>query len=185
MKPKIRGSDVYVVEDIERILSALAGASRRYSGEYGSGYQDALRDVAAAVGGTVDQVDRMDVVKQRPTVDGRWSIVNGQWPTVDEPAPYAMLAPTLAETDVDFDDFVPGTGDLRRMETGWMWLGNDGTKRFYPIQQWVEVPIDEALALGYLVADNRRFIMAVRSRLEARQRRLGMAGQIQERRQLR
>ena len=43
---KIRGSDVYVVEDIERILAALAGAARRYSGEYGAGYADALRDLA-------------------------------------------------------------------------------------------------------------------------------------------
>lgn len=185
MSQKIRGSDVYVVEDIERILTALAGAARRYAGEYGAGYGDALRDVAAAVGGTVDQVDRMDVVKQRPTVDGRWSIVNGQWPTVDEPAPYAMLAPTLAETDVDFDDFVPGTGDLRRIESGWIWLGNDGTRRFYPVQQWVELSADDARALGYLVADNRRFIIAVRSRLEAHKRRLGMAGKIEERRQLR
>ena len=55
MAPRIRGSDVYVVEDIERILNALAGAARRYGGEYGQGYGDALRDVAAAVGGRVDQ----------------------------------------------------------------------------------------------------------------------------------
>jgi len=188
MTPKIRGSDVYVVEDIERILTALAGAARRYAGEYGAGYFDALRDVAAGVGGTVDQVDRMDGVdgvRQRPVVDGQWSIVNGQRPTAYEPAPYAMLAPTLAETDVDFDDFVPGTGDLRRMESGWMWLGNDGTRRFYPVQQWVELSADDARALGYLVADNRRFIIAVRSRLEAHKRRLGMAGKIEERRQLR
>jgi len=49
--PRIRGSDVYVVEDIERILNALAGAARRYGGEYGQGYGDALRDVAAGGGG--------------------------------------------------------------------------------------------------------------------------------------
>ena len=54
MTPRIRGSDVYVVSDIERILSALAGAARRYAGDYGAGYADALRDVAAGVGATVD-----------------------------------------------------------------------------------------------------------------------------------
>lgn len=64
MGPRIRGSDVYVVEDIERILAALAGASRRYGGEYGAGYGDALRDVAKAVGGRVDAPD------ERGTIDG-------------------------------------------------------------------------------------------------------------------
>lgn len=54
MAPRIRGSDVYVVEDIERILAALARAARRYGGEYGAGYGAALRDVAAGVGATVD-----------------------------------------------------------------------------------------------------------------------------------
>jgi len=65
--PRIRGSDVYVVEDIERILSALAGASRRYGGDYGAGYQDALRDLAAAVGVTVDAPQLVE----RGVIDGR------------------------------------------------------------------------------------------------------------------
>lgn len=66
MAARIRGSDVYVVEDIERILTALAGAARRYSGEYGAGYADALRDVAAGVGATVDAPQL-----ERAAIDGR------------------------------------------------------------------------------------------------------------------
>ena len=52
MGPRIRGSDVYVVEDIERILSALAGAARRYGGDYGAGYGDAMtpQEVLYAIG---------------------------------------------------------------------------------------------------------------------------------------
>lgn len=68
MAPRIRGSDVYVVEDIERILSALAGAARRYSGDYGAGYLDALRDLAAAVGGRVDAPQA-----ERGVIDGGYT----------------------------------------------------------------------------------------------------------------
>ena len=171
MGPRIRGSDVYVVEDIERILAALAGASRRYSGEYGSGYGDALRDVARAVGGRVDDMHQVDVVHE--VVEYRhertqWSMVNGQRSTVE---PY-QTQPALALTDCEFCDFVPGSGEVRRMESGWMWLGNDGTKTFYPVQQWVEIPAADARRLGYLIADNRTFVLAVRSLAEARMRQM-------------
>lgn len=171
MGPRIRGSDVYVVEDIERILSALAGASRRYGGDYGAGYQDALRDVAKAVGGRVDGMHQVDVVHE--VVEYRhertqWSMVNGQRATVE---PY-QTQPALALTDCEFCDFVPGSGEVRRMESGWMWLGNDGTKTFYPVQQWVEIPAADARRMGYLIADNRTFVLAVRSLAEARMRRM-------------
>lgn len=167
---KIRGSDVYVIADIERILSALAGASRRYSGEYGSGYQDALRDVAAGVGATAYDRQLQEVTEYHTEC------------TIE----HSAALPELAETDVDFDDFVPGTGEMRRMDAGWMWLGKDGTKRFYPVQQWVEISADEARALGFLIAENRRFVMAVRSRLERRRQWLGVPERmIGERRSLR
>ncbi len=174
---------MYVVEDIERILSALAGAARRYSGEYGSGYMDALRDVAAGVGGTVDGVDRVDVVREvveyrhERTVE-QWSTVNGQRSMANRQGeglqPY-QTQPALAMTDAEYHDFVPGKGEVRRMESGWMWLGNDGTKTFYPIQQWVEIAAADARRLGYLIADNRTFVLAVRSLAEARMRRLGQS----------
>lgn len=172
---KIRGSDVYVVEDIERILAALAGAARRYGGEYGSGYGDALRDVAAAFGGRVDE----------PCV-GREVIEYRAERTVERYAPASAVEPyqtqpTLAMADVEFHDFVPGRGEVRRMEGGWMWLGNDGTKTFYPVQQWVELSADDARRLGYLIADNRTFVLAVRSMAEARMRQLGQSVRVLER----
>ena len=66
MTTRIRGSDVYVTADIERILSALSGAARRYGGDYGAGYADALRDVAVGVGATVDAP-----LIERTAIDGR------------------------------------------------------------------------------------------------------------------
>jgi hypothetical protein len=194
---------VYVVEDIERILSALAGAARRYGGEYGSGYMDALRDVAAGVGGTVDGVDRVDVVREvveyrhertveryqaapPPTIPERRFAIRGEreeWPAVEQ----YRTQPALAMTDAEFHDFVPGKGEVRRMESGWMWRGSDGSKVFYPVQQWVEIAADDARRLGYLIADNRTFVLAVRSLAEARMRRLGQSVRVlpTERRQLR
>jgi hypothetical protein len=56
-----------------------------------------------------------------------------------------------------------------------MWLGNDGTKTFYPVQQWIELSAADARRIGYLIADNRRFVLAVRSMAEARMRRLGQS----------
>ena len=196
MTARIRGSDVYVVEDLERILTALAGAARRYAGEYGAGYADALRDVAAGVGATVDapMIERVhEVVEYRHerTVERYQAPAERQFKIVGQREAPALeqyqAAPELAETDVDFDDFVPGRGEVRRMDAGWMWLGNDGSKRFYPIQQWAEISADDARALGYLVAENRRFILAVRSSLEARRRQLGQPAGVlpTERRMLR
>ena len=49
---------------------------------------------------------------------------------------------------------------------------NDGTKTFYPVQQWVEIPAADARRMGYLIADNRTFVLAVRSLAEARMRRM-------------
>jgi hypothetical protein len=64
--PRVRGSDVYVVEDIERILSALASAARGYGGAYGAGYINALRDVATSVGAPGDGLG-----PERGDIDGR------------------------------------------------------------------------------------------------------------------
>ena len=176
---RIRGSDVYVVEDIERILAALAGAARRYGGEYGSGYGDALRDVAAAVGGRVDEpcVEREVVEYRHERTVEQWSMVTGQRAAVE---PY-QAGPALATADAEYHDFVPGRGEMRRMESGWMWIGNDGTKTFYPVQQWVELSADDARRLGYLIADNRTFVLAVRAMVEARLRRQGQSVRVLER----
>lgn len=77
-------------------------------------------------------------------------------------------APQLAQTDAGITDFIPGTGDLRRMEAGWMWIGNNGEKIFFPVQQWVELSAADARALGFLLAENRRIALVLRTIVEQR-----------------
>lgn len=51
MRQHIRGSDVYVLEDIVRILRALLSASAAYpAGDYRTGYLAALKALALALG---------------------------------------------------------------------------------------------------------------------------------------
>lgn len=170
MSQKIRGSDVYVVEDIERILAALAGASRRYSGEYGAGYMDALRDVAAGVGGRVDQVDRLDVVDRvREVVEYRaertveryahppavpaerqFKIVGQreEWPAMTRPEPVNMTG-----DDVNVTVFNPAHGRLVTREIGHAWFGSDGTTTYWNASDWQRVPLEEYERWGELLPD--------------------------------
>ncbi len=108
-----------------------------------------------------------------------------EWPA-PQPDP---TAPQLAQTDVGITDFVPGTGDLRRMEAGWMWIGNNGEKTFFPVQQWAELSAADARALGFLLAENRRVALVLRTIVEQRRPQLDSprAPRItqQDRRQLR
>src|SRR5690606_32788514 len=113
----------YVTADLERILSALAGASRRYGGDYGAGYQDALRDLAAAVG-TVAAFPETEWVRevveyrhertveryQTPAAPERRFAIRGEreaWPAVEDAAPVNMNG-----DDVNITLFNPMKGRL-------------------------------------------------------------------------
>lgn len=183
MSQKIRGSDVYVVEDIERILSALAGASRRYSGEYGAGYADALRDVAAGVGATVDDMDRVDVVdRMHEVVEYRAErTVERYRPAAAEryqagPPQVARQAPAdMTGDDVNVTLFNPACGRLVAREVGYGWIGNDGHTAFWNASDWQRVPIEDARAWGELVPDD--WAVLVRHAYANEKRRQLAAGQ--------
>ena len=163
MIQRIRGSDVYVVEDIERILAALAGASRRYSGEYGAGYADALRDLAAAIGGTVDapQMERIHEVTEyrhertveryQAPAERQFKIVGQreEWPAMTRPEPVNMTG-----DDVNVTVFNPVYGRLVSREIGHGWLGNDGSTSYWNASDWQRITIDEARAWGNIIPDN-------------------------------
>ena len=169
MKQQIRGSDVYVVEDIERILVALAGATRRYSGEYGAGYMDALRDVAAGVGGRVDapQMERIHEVTeyrhertveryaQPPAVpaERQFKIVGEReaWPSTPSTP---SIPVNMTGDDVNVTVFNPVYGRLVSREIGHGWLGNDGSTSYWNASDWQRVTIDEARAWGNIIPDN-------------------------------
>ncbi len=167
--------------DYERGLrdmaQAIADATNTEIDLYPDGRYD-LHNVNVHAGRTVERYERIEERYERstppPAMPERRFAIRGEreeWPA---PEPY-QTQPTLALADVEFHDFVPGTGAVRRMEGGWMWLGNDGTKQFYPVQQWIELSAADARRIGYLIADNRTFVLAVRSMVEARLRRLGQS----------
>ena len=162
---KIRGSDVYVVEDIERILAALAGAARRYGGEYGSGYMDALRDVAAGVGGRVDQVDRLDVVDRvREVVEYRAERTVERYappPAVPVERQFKIVGQreawpepvNMTGDDVNVTTFNLQKGRLVSREIGHAFFGNDGTTTYWNASEWQRVPPEEFERWGELLPD--------------------------------
>lgn len=133
MTTRIRGSDVYVVEDIERILSALAGAARRYMGEYGSGYTDALQAVAVAVGGRLDHYSALPA---------------------PAPAPARQAPANMTGDDVNITLFNTAQGRLVARDVGYGWIGNDGYTAFWNASDWQQVTVDEARGWGNLVPDD-------------------------------
>lgn len=184
MTTKIRGSDVYVVEDLERILAALAGASRRYSGEYGAGYQDALRDLASAVGASIAMpCERIhEVIEyrhertiERPAPAERRFAIRGEreeWPSRGESAAISRPAPVnMTGDDVNITLFNPAHGRLVSREIGHAWLGNDGATTYWNASEWQRVPTEEAQSWGELVPDDYGVLMrhayANRKRAEA------------------
>lgn len=164
MRPRIAGSDVYVVEDIERILTALAEAARRYAGEYGAGYADALRDVATAVG-TVAAFPETEWVRevveyraertveryQAPAPERRFAIrgEREEWPASPRQVPANMTG-----DDVSITLFDTARGRLVAREVGYGWIGNDGYTAFWNAADWQQVTVDEARAWGNLVPDD-------------------------------
>jgi len=172
MGPKIRGSDVYVVADLERILAALAGASRRYAGDYGAGYGDALRDLAAAVG-TVAAFPETEWVREvveyrhertveryqapAPAAPERRFAIRGEreaWPAVEDTALARPAPVNMSGDDVNITLFNPAAGRLVARQLGYGWFGHDGYSAFWNASDWQQVSVDEARAWGELVPDD-------------------------------
>lgn len=161
---QMAASSVWTNGDLANLIDNLFRQSIR-AGAQGD-YERGLRDMAQAIAdATNTEIDLYP--------DGRYDLYNVNVHAGRPVEPY-QAQPTLALADVEFHDFVPGSA-VRRMEGGWMWLGNDGEKVFYPVQQWVELSAADARRIGYLIADNRTFVLAVRSMVEARLRRLGQS----------
>lgn len=202
---QISASSVWTNGDLANLIDNLYRQSIRAGarGDYERGLRDMAQAIADATNTEIDLypdgrydrynndvhaeriVERYERIEERhertvqrtappPAVSGR-HLANRderqEWPAIE---PY-QAQPTLATTDAEFHDFIPGYGTVRRMEAGWMWLGNDGTRQFYPVQQWVELCAADARRLGYLFADNRTFVLAMRSSVEARQRQLAQS----------
>ena len=182
---QIGASSVWTNGDLTNIIENLYRQSIRTgaSGDYARGLRDMAQSIADATNTEINLAPpawQEHITERYERIEERFERTVERYAPPPAPPTERQFkivgqreeqAPMLAETDVDFDDFVPGAGHMRRMDMGWMWLGNDGQRRFYPVQQWVELTADDARSLGFLIATNRQFILAVRSRLEERQRR--------------
>ena len=192
MNGRIRGSDVYVVQDIERILAALAGAAMRYPGDYGAGYQDALQAVAVAVGGAVDtpQIERIHEVteyRHERTVERYQAPAERQFKIVgqrEEPAQVARQAPRdMTGDNVNVSLFNPKYGRLSRRKEGYIWVGDDGSTAFWDAADWQRISIDEATSWGELIPDG--WAVLVRHAFADRMRRqIGQRVQVVDNRRL-
>lgn len=182
MTAKIRGSDVYVVSDIERILVALAGASGRYGGEYSAGYQDALRDLASAVGASIampcERIHEVIEYRHERTIERYAQPAERQFKIVgqrEEPAAMARQAPAdMTGDDVSITVFNPKHGELRARAGGWVWVGNDGQTAFWAASDWQQISETEANLWGELLPD--KWIMLARhAYAESKRRQFGQS----------
>lgn len=188
MRHAIRGSEVYVSADTERILNALAGAARRYSGDYGAGYADALRDVATSIGATVD-APMMERITETVEYRAERTVERYQ-----APAPERYQAPAVARhapVDMTGDDvsltlFNPQRGELRTRAGGYVWAGHDGYTAFWDAADWQRVTVEEARAWGDLIPDDYA-VLVRHSYADGKRRQLEQSVRVlpTERRQLR
>lgn len=167
MTTRIRGSDVYTTPDIERIMLALAGASGRYSGEYGAGYADALRDLASAVGASIampcERIHEVIEYRHERTIERH------------APAQVARQAPVdMTGDDVNIATFWQRKGRLSERSEGYVWVGDDGYTAFWHKADWQQVTIEEMRRWGELMPDEHwalvRHAYANRKRAEAASR---------------
>ena len=161
------------------MAQSIADATNSEIDLYPDGRYD-LANINVHAERTVERYERIEERRERtveryapppPTVPERRFAIRGEreeWPAVE----HHQSAPELALTDCGITDFVPGSGQLRRMEAGWMWIANSGAKTFFPVQQWVELNGPEARSLGFLIAENRQFVLVLRFLFEERRRQL-------------
>ena len=189
---QMAASAVWTNGDLANLIDNLYRQSIRAGarGEYERGLRDMAQSIADATNTEIDLYP--DGSRDRQVVDVHTERITDRYERIEErrerpveryappavPQPERQFkivgqreewpAPQLAQTDAGITDFIPGTGDLRRMEAGWMWIGNNGEKIFFPVQQWVELSAADARALGFLLAENRRIALVLRTIVEQR-----------------
>ncbi len=201
MRPTIRGSDVFVKEDLRAIIDSLDIAARHQpSGCWRDGWLAATNAVRTAIGIDVEQPEivtvheiteyRHERIEQRrpapPAEPAPRFAIRGEreeWPAPAQPPTTSMQSSFSAPTDMTGDDvnitlFNPAYGRLVSREIGHAWFGNDGTTTYWNASDWQRVPDEEARAMGHLVPDNWAVLMrhayanSQRRQLAANDRRL-------------
>ena len=179
MRPTIRGSDVFVKEDLRAIIDSLDIAARHQpSGCWRDGWLAATNAVRTAIGIDVEQPEivtvheiteyRHERIEQRrpapPAEPAPRFIIRGEreeWPAPAQPStPSTFATPSdMTGDDVNITLFNPAYGRLVSREIGHAWFGNDGTTTYWNASDWQRVPTEEAQAMGHIVPDNWAVLM--------------------------
>lgn len=183
MNHTIRGSDVFVKEDLRAQLDALSLAAGGYPvGDFRSGFLAALSAVRASIGLPATGNDGMserwhEVIEYRaertferrpePPAERRFAIrgEREEWPGFEQEAALTRSAPAEVATqrrqpadmtgdDVSLTLFSPQHGRLVTREIGHAWLGNDGYTAFWSAGDWQRVSVEEARSWGALIPDD-------------------------------
>ncbi len=191
MQHTIRGSDVFVKEDLRAIIDALDIAARQQPvGCWRDGWMAATTAMRTAVGIAVEEpeivtvterYERYERTEQRspaPAMPERRFAIRGEreaWPAVEDAAPVNMSG-----DDVNITLFNPTKGRLVTRQIGHAWLGNDGYQAYWNASDWQRVTVEEARAWGNLVPDD--WLVLVRhAYANDKRRQLGQSVRVLER----
>ena len=169
MKQSIRGSDVFVKEDLRAILDALDIAARHQpDGQFAAGWLAATGAMRTAIGIDVqsDIMEIHEITEYRqervaryaqppaPPAERQFKIVGEreEWPA----PPIALARPepvNMTSDDANVTLFNPAYGRLVSREIGHAWFGNDGTTTYWNASDWQRVPPDVFASWGELLPD--------------------------------
>lgn len=167
MRPTIRGSDVFVKEDLRAILDALDIAARhQHSGCWREGWLSATSAMRTAIGIDAEQPEIVtvhEVMEYRheriehyaqppaPPAERQFKIVGQR----EEPAQIARQAPRdMTGDDVNVTVFNSQRGRLSARQEGFVWVGDDGYTAFWDAADWQRVDPDEFRRWGEVLPDD-------------------------------
>ena len=176
MRPTIRGSDVFVKEDLRAIIDSLDIAARHQpSGCWREGWLAATNAVRTAIGIDVEQPEivtvhevteyRHERIEQRyappaPPAERQFKIVGQR---------AQQIPADMTGDDVNITVFNPQAGRLVERSMGYGWIGKDGTTAYWAKSDWQQIQEAEATAWGELLPEN--WLMLARHAYAERQRR--------------
>ena len=178
MKHTIRGSDVFVKEDLRAIIDALDIAARHQpSGCWREGWLAATAAMRTAIG--IDQPEIVTVTERYERIEERHERTVERYAPSPSPAVAPASMPSRRATfaapvdmtgdDVNVTAFNTAVGRLVEREIGFGWIGNDGSTAFWSKRDWQQISAAEAESWQLLVPE--QWIVLARHEYAASQRR--------------
>ena len=172
MKHTIRGSDVFVKEDLRAIIDALDIAARHQpSGCWREGWLAATAAMRTAIG--IDQPEIVTVTERYERIEERHERTVERYalsPAMPVHTVHTNAAPVdMTGDDVNVTAFNTAVGRLVEREIGFGWIGNDGSTAFWSKRDWQQISAAEAESWQLLVPE--QWIVLARHEYAASQRR--------------